>query len=159
MRLQRVQRLRRRDLRHRQLVIESLLEGLKRGGQVEDLRAVLNGDHAARGKVIAVARPVHLVDDGRIEVAATQEIGVQRVRGPALHRGRGRHERFAENLAAEDLRAADVAALAAKQVELESLERHDLEQILEQAVHAGSNANPPGINASPPNRQRRAASA
>jgi hypothetical protein len=37
-------------------------------------------------------------------------------------------KRLAQHLAAEHLRAADVAALAAKQIQLEPLERHDLDR-------------------------------
>ena len=64
--------LRRRHIRHGELVIEAVLRGLERGGQIENLRAVLNRDHAAGGEVVAVARAIDLVDDGRIEVAASQ---------------------------------------------------------------------------------------
>ena len=73
-------------------------------------------------KLRAVAAAVHLVDDRRIEVAAAQEIRVQRVHGAALDGAAGGRERLPEHLAAEDLRAADVAALAAEQVHLEPLE-------------------------------------
>ena len=89
---------------------------------------MLNRDDPARGEVIAVARPVDLVDDRRIEVAAAQKVGVQRVDDAILDRRGRRHQRLTEHLAAEYLRDADVAAFAAKQVQLEPLERHDLEQ-------------------------------
>ena len=48
-----------------------------------------------------------------------------------------RHQRLAQHLAAENLRAADVAALAAEQVDLEALERELLQQVGEALVAAG----------------------
>jgi len=116
-------------------VLESALGQLKRGGHVEDLLAVLNRDHATGREVIAVARAVDLVDDRGIDVAAAQEVGVQGMRVAPFDRRARRHQRLPEHLAAEHLGAADVAALAAKQVELETLERHHLDQILEKPVH------------------------
>ncbi len=58
------------------------------------------------------------------------------------HRGRGGGERLAEHLAAEHLRAADVAALAAKQVHLERLQLELLQQVRELCVHACQSGTP-----------------
>ena len=85
--------------------------------------------------MLAVQGPIDLVDDGRIEIAAAQKIRMQRVHHPILRRGGRRHQGLAQHLAAEHLRTADVAALAAKQIHLEPLERHHLDQILEQLIH------------------------
>ena len=86
-------------------------------------------------KLRAVAAAIDLVDDRRVEVAAAQEIGMQRVHRAALDRAAGRHERLAEHLSTEYLRAADVAALAAEQVHLETLELEQADQVGELLVH------------------------
>ena len=127
-------------------MVQSALHGLERCGQIEDLGAVLNGDHAARGEMVAVARTIDFVDDGRIEVAAAQEIGVQGVRVASLDGGRRRHQRLPQHLAAENLGTPDVAALSAEKIILEPLERHDFDQILEQPVHGRLNAHRPRLN-------------
>jgi hypothetical protein len=54
---------------------------------------------------------------------------MERVHHAVIHGGRGRRQRLSEHLPAEDLRAADVAALAAEQVVLEPLELEQLQQI------------------------------
>ena len=90
---------------------------------------MLDRDHAPAGEAAAVAAAVHLEHDRHVEVAAAQEIRVQRVHLPALHRARGGHQRLPEHLAAEHLRRADVAALAAKQVVLDPLEVEQLQQL------------------------------
>jgi hypothetical protein len=51
-----------------------------------------------------------------------------------LDRGACRHERLAEHLSAKYLRGSNVAALAAKQVDLEALERQYADEILQQLV-------------------------
>ena len=118
---------RRRDLRHFGLVVEPGLGVLKRGGHVEDRLAVLNRLNAARRKMVAVARPIDLVDDRRGAVPAPQKIRVQRMHR-AIIDGRGRGDQgLTQHLAAEHLRAADIAAFAAKQIELEPFERHHLD--------------------------------
>jgi len=81
--------------------------------------------------MLAVPGAVHFIDDRRIEVPATQEISVQRVYLAIFHRRRRRHQRLAQHLAAENLGAADVAALSSKQIDLEALESHDLDQVFE----------------------------
>src|SRR6185437_2759600 len=52
-----------------------------------------------------------------------------------VDRSRGGGERLTEHLAAEDLGAADIAALAAKKIHLEGLELEELQQIRELRVH------------------------
>ena len=75
---------------------------------------MLDRDDAPVRKAAAVASAINLVDDRRVHVAATQEIRVQRVRDPALDRVLRGRQRLAQHLAAEHLRAADVAAVAAE---------------------------------------------
>ena len=104
---------------------------------MEDLLAVLDGDDATVRETRAVATAIHFVDDRRVEVAAAQEIGVQRVHQPPLDRSARRLQRLAEHLSAEHLRAADVATLAAEQVLLEPLELEQADQVGEQLVHPG----------------------
>ena len=69
----------RRHIGHGDLVIEALLPRPGTSGHVEDLLAVLDRDDAARREMIAVACAVDFIDDRRVEIAAPQEIGMQRV--------------------------------------------------------------------------------
>ena len=127
----------RRHRGRRHLVVGPLLLPLERRRQVEDLLAVLDRDDAAVGEARAVAAAVHLVDDRRVEVAAPQEIRVQRMhRALGLDRAARGHQRLPEHLPAEHLRTADVAALAAEQVDLEPLEIEQLQQVGEHLAHA-----------------------
>jgi len=79
--------------------------------------------------------------DRHREVAAAQEISVQRVDLPPFHRARGCDECLPEHLASEHLRRADVAALAAEQVVLDPLEVEKL-QHFRQAGGVGHVVNP-----------------
>ncbi len=85
--------------------------------------------------MVPIQGPVHLVDNGRIEIAAAQKICVQRVHRAVIRGCGGRHQGLTQHLPAEYLRTADVPALPAKQIHLEPLERHHLDQILEQLIH------------------------
>ena len=82
---------------------------------------MLDRDDAPAGEAATVAAAIHLEYDRGIDVAAAQEIGVQRMHQAAVHRPRRRHQRLTENLPAEYLRRADVAALAAEQIVFEAL--------------------------------------
>src|SRR5207248_9935431 len=73
------QALRRRYCGHRDLMIEARFAHLERGGHVEDLLAVLDGDDATVREAVAVEAAIHLIDDGGVAIAAPQEIRVQRV--------------------------------------------------------------------------------
>ncbi len=103
-------------------MIEAVLHDLKGGRHVEYLRAVLDGHDAPVGEALTVQASVDLIDDRRVEIAAAEEVCVQGMHDTTFHRGAGGAERLAEHLPAENLRAADVTALAAKQVHLELLE-------------------------------------
>ena len=61
---------------------------------------------------------------------------MQRMADSALDGAIGRDERLAEHLAAEHLRAADVAALAAEQVDLERLQLEHRKHVGQPLVHA-----------------------
>jgi hypothetical protein len=136
------QRLRRRRVRHRGLVIEAGLGGLERCRHGQDRLAVLDRHHAPAGEAAAVAAAVHLEDDRHAEVAAAQEVGVQRVHAAPVH-GPGRGDQgLPQHLPAEDLRRADVAALAAEQVVLEGLEVAEFQQVGEPGVHDGRRLSP-----------------
>jgi hypothetical protein len=136
------QRLRRRRVRHRRLVIEALLRGLERSRQGQDLLAVLDRHDAAAGEAAAVTAAIHLKDDRHVEVAATQEIGVQRMHAAPFHGTRRSDQGLAQYLPAEDLGRADVTALAAEQVVLEALEVEQLQQFGEPRVHDGGRLSP-----------------
>ena len=116
-------------------MIEAALGHLEGGGHVEDLRAVLDGDDATIGEVAAVEAAIYLVDDRRGAVATPQEVGVHGVHHALDHRGGGRRQRLAQHLAAENLRAADVAALTAEQVVLQLLQLQQLQQVGQALVH------------------------
>ena len=90
---------------------------------------------------MAVAAAIDLIDDRPIEVAAPQKIGVQRVHLEAFDGLVGRHEGLPENLTAVDLRAADVATLAAEEVDLETLEVELPQQVDDPDVHGVATPN------------------
>ena len=124
-----------RHLRHRRGMLEAFLGHLERRRHVEDRLAVLDRDDAAVAEALAVARDVDLVDDRRVDVAGDEEVRVQRVHLPALDGvARGR-QRLTEHLPAEHARAAQVAALAAKDPILDALELEQLQEIGEDRAH------------------------
>ena len=100
------------------------------------LAAVLDRHHPPRGEAAAIAAAIHAVHDGLGEIAASQEIRMQRVHHAAVFDGGARRlQRLAEHLPAEHLRAAGVAALAAEQVDLEAFEFELLLEVGEPSVH------------------------
>ena len=119
-------------------MLQAGLEHLERRRHVEDLLAVLDRNDAPVREARTVAAAIHFVHDRRIEVAAAQEIGVQRVHDAPLDGARGGHERLAEHLAAEYLRAADVAALAAEQIDLQPLQLQQAQEIGNPRVHSSA---------------------
>ena len=56
---------------------QAVLRNLERRSQVEYRSTVLNGDHASIGEAAAVAGPINVVDDRRIDITAAQEIAMQ----------------------------------------------------------------------------------
>ena len=90
---------------------------------------VLDRGHAPHREAAAVAGAVDVVDDRMLDIAGAQEIGVQRMRR-TRHRQRRlrRRQRLPEHLAAEHVLGADVAALAAEQVVLETFQRQQFDQ-------------------------------
>lgn len=117
------------------MVIEAGFAALEGRRASEDLLAVLYGNDTTRGKRVSVTAAIDLIHDGSVEIAATQKIGVQRVHLEIVDGLIRRHERLPEDLPAVNLRAADVATLAAKQVDLESLEFELPQQIDHAYVH------------------------
>src|SRR5258707_4593274 len=61
---------------------------------------------------------------------------MQRMHHAIFRRCRRGHKSLAQHLSAEYLRTPDIAALTAKQVQLEPFERHHLDQIIEQLIHS-----------------------
>ena len=84
---------------------------------------------------MAVAAAIHLIDDGAIEIAAAQEIGMQRMHLETIDRLVRGHQRLTEHLPTVNLRTADVATLTAKKIDLESLEFELSQQIDYANVH------------------------
>src|SRR5204863_5588954 len=86
-------------------------------GQCEDRLAVLDADDAARGKALAIADAVDLVDDRDRRIAGPQEIAVQRVdMAVAVDRAGCRDQGLADDEAAEDALPADLRARAAVEI-------------------------------------------
>ena len=130
------QRFRRRDLGHRVLVIEALLDTLKRCFEAEDRLAVLDGGDAPGGEARAVAQPVDLIEDRAADVAGAHEVSVQRMDGPVGGDGLGCCRcRLAEHLAAEDRAPAEVLAAPAKQIAIQSLETEEIDECGEDGLH------------------------
>jgi hypothetical protein len=67
---------------------------------VEDRHALLSGDDPPRGEVAAVAGALHLIDDRLGLGSGTDEIAVQRMHRPPLHRELTGPQRLSQDLAA-----------------------------------------------------------
>src|SRR6202162_1660403 len=120
-------------------MLHTPLRLLERGRHVKDLLAVLDRGDAPAGETVAIAAAVDEVHDRRLEIAALEEIRVQRVRHAIGLDGRvGGLERLAQHLTAKHLRTADIAALTAKQIDLEPLEIHQSYQAREALGHHGT---------------------
>jgi hypothetical protein len=116
-------------------MIETCLLHLEGGGHVEDLLAVLDGDHAAAREALAVAAAVDVIDDGRVAVAAPQKVGMQRVHHASVrHSGGRRPQGLAQHLAAKELWATDVLTTTAKEIYLERLELEHSQQLSDTRV-------------------------
>ena len=119
------------------LMLQAVFGDLERRRHREDRLAVLDGHHAPRGEGLAVAAAIHLVDDGHPGIARAQEISVQRVADALVHGARGRDQRLAQDLAAEDALPAVLGRNAAEDVVLDTLkveQRQQLGQSLLRAV-------------------------
>ena len=125
------QRVGRRHLGHRHLMVEAGLVVVERHRHREDRLAVLDRDHAPRREALAVADPVDVVDDRHLRIAAEQEIRVQRMRLPAFDGAACGDQRLGDDLAAEHALQSDLRAAPAKQVDLERFEIEQREQFLD----------------------------
>src|SRR6202034_3709842 len=97
---------------------------------MKDLLAVLDRGDSPAGETRTVATAVDEVDDRRIEVPTPQEIGMQRMRdAPGFHGAIRGPQPLPQHLAAKYLRAADVAAHTAEQIDLELLEFEHTQQL------------------------------
>ena len=65
------------DARHRQPVFESRFFHLKRHRHAENRLAVLDRDDATRGETLAVANPIHFVEDWRFGIARPQKVALE----------------------------------------------------------------------------------
>src|SRR5690606_15316654 len=135
--------LRPRHGRHLRLMLEALLRRLERRGHVEDRASVLDRDDAPVAEAPAVAVALHVIDDRRVHVARPQEICVQRMNVPAFDGPARGAERLPEHLAAEYPAAADVAALAAEEIELETLELEEVQEVSEHRIHEAASKSAP----------------
>ncbi len=115
---------------HFRLVLEAVFRRLERGGEVEDLLAMLDRGDAARGEGAAVTGALHLVKHGGGDVPGTNEIGVQRVADAVRHRLVGGQKGLGDHQAAEDAGEAVVRADAPEQVHLDRFEVQDVGEVL-----------------------------
>jgi hypothetical protein len=111
-------------------MLESRLVDLKRGGHGQDRAARLGGHHAPGGERAAIADAIDLVLDRHIQVAAAQEVRVQRVNQAIWgNRLRGRGERLAEDLPAKDPAPPEVLAAPSKRSIGATLERQEIHEL------------------------------
>src|ERR1700722_8243519 len=109
---------------------------------MQNLFAVLGGTHPAARETGAVPGALHLIDDGRRDVAAAQEVGMQRMHRALLDRLAGRAKRLCDDLTAEDLRGSDIAARAAKEVTLKTFEFKYANEVRQKRVGARAEFGP-----------------
>ena len=102
---------------------------------MENLLSVLDGDHPPTGETVAIATAIHLIDNRGVDITAAQKIAVQGMTGTRLHGQRRGHQGLTQHLPTEDLRITDVTTFAAKQVELEPLERQQANQVSKEFIH------------------------
>ena len=126
-----------RAVGHRRLMLEPRLRHLEGADHAQEHLPALDGLHPAGGEVLAVPDAVHLVDDGTRHVARPQEVGVQRVRQPGLHRPARGDQRLADDLAPEHRLPAEVARRPAEEVDLQRLEVEQAERIVQGGTRVG----------------------
>ncbi len=123
----------------RVLVFKPRLVDLKRGRQVENRPALLNGHDPAGGEALAVADAIDVVDDRPADIPRPEKIGMQAV-GRALRRHGlvGGRQRLPQYLSAVDVAEAEILALAAKDVLLDLLQLQQFQQFFQYiAFNAG----------------------
>ena len=129
------QRFGRGHIGHRDLVGEPLFGALEGGGHVEDRLAALHRDDAAGGEAATLEVAHDAVDDRQRLVAGAHEIGVERVRGPALaDRAHRRDQRLRDHLAAEHAAASAGFAGSAIQVGVDRLDVEQRAQLRDQRL-------------------------
>ncbi len=133
--LQGRQRLGRRDLGHRELVLEALLGHVKAGFHVVDRPTVLHGHHAPRREALAVADAVDFVEDRNLRIARTQKVRVQRVDVALIHGAPRRHECLGGDLSTEDALTLLVGLDPAEDVLLDRLEVEQVDEEIEGVGH------------------------
>ena len=129
---------RRRYVGHDGLMIKPFFIDLKRNRHIQNRPAVLNGDHPPGREAVPVPDALHIVDDRGMGIARPQEISMQRMGATPLDGLIGRHKGLAENLAAKDALAADVPAVASKQVIFQPFQAEMCDQILNEMIHGSS---------------------
>ena len=123
-------------------MVQPGLVHLERGGQVEDGPPVLDGRHQPGGERLAVPDAVDLVEDGDGGVPGPQEVGVERVHPPELHRAARCHEGLGGHLAAEHLLALLGGLDAPEDVDLDRFEVEQADQEVEGLAHRDMLAGP-----------------
>ena len=103
-------------------MLEALFGRLERHRHVKNRLAVLLGDNPPRRERPPVADAVHVVDHGHRGIALAEEVAMQGVGNPPLHRPARCDQRLGRDEATEDARPAVVRAEAAKEIQIEGLE-------------------------------------
>lgn len=131
------ERVRDRDNRHRDLVVESFLRCVKTGLEVEDRLTVLDGHDPSGGETLSVANAIHVVEDRRCRVTRSQEVGVKGVDAPVsiIHGAGGCNESLSGDLSAEDPLAIFLGRAATKDVDFDDLQIEERDQIVEGMSH------------------------
>lgn len=116
---------------HGNLVFHALLGILKGTTHRKDRLAVLDRQHAAYRKALAIAQPIDLIDNGQSRVATTNEIGMEGM-DASLDRLIGGGKRLGDDLTAKDPLALILRLTAAKKVALDRLEVEDGDDFLKE---------------------------
>jgi hypothetical protein len=105
------------------------VSGVWNEAEVKDLLAVLDCGDAAGGEALAVAGAVDLVQDRNGRIAGADEVGMEGVAYAGLDRAVGGDERLRDDLSAEDASHPIVGRLAAEEVDLDTLQIEQRDQV------------------------------
>ena len=121
--------VRTRHLQHRCLMLEPLFGDLERRRQIEDLLAVLDGDHPPRCEGSAVAGTIHLKDDRHARVAGADKVAMQGMAEPVFDGLIGCEQGLSDHLAAKDSARTIIAADSSEQVHFQAFKGQGFGQV------------------------------
>jgi hypothetical protein len=114
------------NVRHHELMLETLLFDVKARLHVVDGLAALDGDHTPRREAATVSDPVNFVENRDTGITGAQEIRVQRMDSTTVNRSSRRHQCLRRDLTTEGALTLSLGVLSSKRVELN---RFDVEEI------------------------------